>query len=217
METTIGRRLPCPTYDDHHIHGKLFRMNAVGTKRDRTHRRIVEAASRGVRRAGFRGIGVAEVMKEVGLTHGGFYAHFDSRNALLSEALVHASEDIGSVIRENVDALVGLGHTRFSAFVSTYLSDAQICGQENGCPVAALCSEMPQQSGEVALASRTVIGNLHRLVSDALPEHSRQSAWTVAGALIGAMQLARSLGSADEGRAVLAAARADLVAHYDTQ
>lgn len=192
-------------------------MKAIGTKRDTTHRRIVEAASRGVRRAGYRGIGVAEVMKEAGLTHGGFYAHFDSRNDLLSEALVHASEDIGSVIRDNVEALVEQGHTKFSAFVSTYLSDAQICGQENGCPVAALCSEMPQQSGEVALASRKVIGNLHELVSDALPEGNRKSAWTVAGALIGAMQLARSLGDAEEGRALLAAARADLVAYYDKQ
>lgn len=189
---------------------------AIATKREMTHRRIVEAASRGVRRVGFRGVGVAEVMNEVGLTHGGFYAHFDSRSALLSEALIFASEDIGSLIESNVRRLQTEQQSRFSAFVETYLSDSQVAERENGCPVAALGSEMPHQDEEVVTASRKIVRNLHRLVEDALPQDvTRASVWTVTSALIGAMQLARALGDNAEGRAVLAAARADLIGRYD--
>ena len=60
------------------------------SRKEETHERIVDAAGRAIRRQGYAGVGVADVMKEAGLTHGGFYAHFDSRDALLVEALEHA-------------------------------------------------------------------------------------------------------------------------------
>jgi AcrR family transcriptional regulator len=185
-------------------------------KKAQSRRRIVEAASRSVRRSGFHGVGVAEVMKEAGLTHGGFYSHFPSRDALLAEALVLASKDIGTLINANVSRLARQGQSRFSAFVETYLHDSQIVDCENGCPVAALCSEMPQQAGDVLDSSRQIVFNLHRLVRQAMPKYAGDAAaWAVAGALIGAMQLARALGDNEQGRAVLAAARADLIDRHD--
>ena len=60
-------------------------MSAVPTRREATHERIVDAAARVLRRDGYAGVGVADVMKQAGLTHGGFYAHFGSRDALLVE------------------------------------------------------------------------------------------------------------------------------------
>jgi TetR/AcrR family transcriptional repressor of nem operon len=185
-------------------------------KKAQSHQRILKAASRAMRRSGFHGVGVADVMEEAGLTHGGFYSHFASRDALLAEAVVHASIDIGAIISANVEALAQRGQSTFSAFVETYLSDSHMSDCDNGCPVAALCGEIPNQSAEVLASSRRVVINLHKLVQQALPPgSSAEAAWTVASALIGAMQLARALGNNKQGKAVLAAARADLIAHYD--
>ena len=186
------------------------------SKKAQSHQRILQAASRKVRRAGFHGLGVAEVMKAAGLTHGGFYAHFPSRDALLADAVLHASQELGAVISTHVEAQVRQGQTSFTALVEGYLADDQIRNCEEGCPVAALCSEMPSQSLEVRDASRRIVANLHRLVQVALPPGApKEAAWTVAGALVGALQLARALGDNAEGKAVLAAARAQLIAHYD--
>src|SRR5579872_7364238 len=74
-------------YDDHHM-----RRSAPGRKEE-THERIVEAAARAIRRSGYGGTGVADIMKDAGLTHGGFYAHFPSREAMLAEAADRAGAD----------------------------------------------------------------------------------------------------------------------------
>ena len=63
------------------------------SRKEATHERIVETAARAIRRSGYGGAGVAEIMKEAGLTHGGFYAHFDSREAMLAEAADRAGAD----------------------------------------------------------------------------------------------------------------------------
>ena len=187
-------------------------------KKAQSRQRILDAAARAVRRSGFSGVGVADVMKEAGLTVGGFYSHFPSRDALIAEAVVHASREIATTIRANVEALARDGQSIFGAFVETYLSDSQISAREDGCPVAALCGEIPNQGAEVLDASRRAVVNLHKLVQQALPpDSSPETAWAVAGALIGAMQLARALGDNKQGRAVLAAARADLIARYDNR
>ena len=62
-------------------------MDSQPSRKELSHERIVATAARAIRRGGFHGVGVADIMKEAGLTHGGFYAHFSSRNALLAEAL----------------------------------------------------------------------------------------------------------------------------------
>ena len=77
-------------------------MNRTPSKKQLTHERIVETAARAIRRAGFSGVGVADVMKEAGLTHGGFYAHFPSREALLCEAIERAGRDSAARIAKNV-------------------------------------------------------------------------------------------------------------------
>ncbi len=59
---------------------------AASRSKEATHERIVEAAARAIRRSGYNGTGVADIMKDAGLTHGGFYAHFASREAMLAEA-----------------------------------------------------------------------------------------------------------------------------------
>ena len=68
-------------------------MDTAPGRKQITHDRIVETAARVIRRSGFGGVGVADIMKEAGLTHGGFYAHFASRDALLCEAIERAGHD----------------------------------------------------------------------------------------------------------------------------
>jgi TetR/AcrR family transcriptional regulator, transcriptional repressor for nem operon len=183
-----------------------------------SHERIIEVASRELRRSGFKGVNVAAVMKTAGLTHGGFYAHFDSRDALLAEAMVRASEHAAEAIKTQVKSLQDVGISPFRAFVEAYLSAAHVEDCESGCPVAALCGDMPLQAAAVVDTSRHAIGNLRRLVLQFLPRDlPRDTAWSVASTLIGAVQLARALGDAPQARAVIAAAKRDLIERYDRQ
>src|SRR6266705_2514795 len=118
------------------------------SRKQETHERIVDVAARAIRRHGYAGVGVADVMKEAGLTHGGFYAHFDSRDALLVEALERAgreSSEAGARAAERA----AKGTRAFRSLVETYLADEHLASLETGCPVAALGCEMPRQSQTV--------------------------------------------------------------------
>src|SRR5215475_11637245 len=80
------------------ILNELMQMaRTPNSHKEATHARIVAVAARALRRNGYAGVGVADVMKEAGLTHGGFYAHFDSRDALLVEALERASTESAGI------------------------------------------------------------------------------------------------------------------------
>ena len=192
-------------------------MTLSGRKASQSRERIVDAASRAIRRTGMRGVSVAEVMKDAGLTHGGFYAHFPSRDALISEAMAHAGATSAEIIGGQIAQLskeAGLSPLR--ALVETYLSTGHVQDRENGCPLPAVCQEISHQVPEVGDAARKVIRSLHKRVLQVLPASvPRTAAWAIAGALVGAVQLSRALGETTEGRAVLASARAELLSRYD--
>lgn len=189
---------------------------APRNRKEASRERILDAASRAVRRDGFHGVGVADVMSEAGLTHGGFYAHFGSKDALLSAAVARAGSDVAVTLEENMTRLVAAGLSPFRALVESYLYDGEIANRERGCPVAALCSDIPTQAPDVVSASRQLVRNLHRLVKQTLPaQQPGEAVWTVTSTLVGAVQLARALGDNDQGRAVLADARREILARYD--
>jgi len=182
-----------------------------------THDRIVEAAARAIRRGGFQGVGVAEIMKEAGLTHGGFYAHFASRDALLCEALERAGQDSAERLVKRSAVRQARGASAFRALVEDYLSERHLAATEQGCPVAALASEMPRQSREVgAVAVQRVRGMIAAVQETLAPQAGVDSAPAIAGQLVGALQLARALGDNAQGKALLAATRRVLLAQYDT-
>src|SRR6185369_5354649 len=91
------------------------------SRKEDTHERIVEIAARAIRRHGYAGVGVADVMKEAGLTHGGFYAHFDSRDSLLVEALERAGRQSSEAVTRAAAAHAGKGVSAFRSLVETYL------------------------------------------------------------------------------------------------
>ena len=191
-------------------------MEIAPNRKALTHERILDTAARVIRRAGFQGVGVADIMKEAGLTHGGFYAHFPSRDALMAEALAHAGRQSAERIARGNATREARGASAFRALVEGYLSERHLSGTENGCAVAALASEMPRQSAEVRAAATQRVRNLIDLVAQALPEGADPGrAPAVASQLVGALQLARALGDNAEGRALLAANREALLAHDD--
>jgi TetR/AcrR family transcriptional repressor of nem operon len=187
------------------------------SRKQQTHDRIVDAAARALRGTGFAGVGVADIMKQSGLTHGGFYAHFDSRDALIAEALERAGQDARMRMQRELEAGVAKGMSRFRAYVESYLSERHLAAPEHGCAVAALGSEMPRQTDDVRKA---VLGRVRDLLADVqavLPEGSPDElAGLVAGQLIGALQIARVLGASAQGRRHLAAARSFLLEQFDS-
>jgi AcrR family transcriptional regulator len=190
-------------------------MSTTPSRKELTHERIVDVAARALRRGGYSGVGVAEVMKEAGLTHGGFYAHFASRDALLVEATQRAGRDSGAVIAERMALKQAEGMSAFTALVTSYLSEAQLASAEFGCPVAALASEMPRQIAEVGDAARVRVAALIDRVRRALPEGTDpEQAAAVAGTMVGSVQLARTLGG-KAGKSLLATARQNLITQYE--
>ena len=99
------------------------------TRKEATHERIVEAAARAIRRSGYGGTGVADIMKEAGLTHGGFYAHFASREAMLAEAADRAGAEGVAALARLADAAPP--KQALSALLSVYLSKAHVEGVED--------------------------------------------------------------------------------------
>src|SRR5215210_1478116 len=115
------------------------------SRKHETHERILDVAARAIRRNGYAGVGVADVMKQAGLTHGGFYAHFESREAMLEEAIERAGRDTAAALATRIAARQAEGVSALRALVELYLSEAHLAVPEGGCVVAALASEMPRQ------------------------------------------------------------------------
>jgi AcrR family transcriptional regulator len=191
-------------------------MDRQPTRKEASHERIVETAARAIRRAGFQGVGVADIMKEAGLTHGGFYAHFDSRDALLVQALERAGRDSAARMARATAPRRARGASALRALVESYLSEAHLRAAEEGCPVAALASEVPHQAPEVREAAAQRVHGLIALVQQALPPQAPAgSAEAVASQMVGALQLARALGDNAQGKALLSRSRQTLLDQHD--
>lgn len=190
-------------------------MSAVSTKKELSHARIVDVASRAIRRAGYRGVGLADIMKEAGLTHGGFYAHFESRDSLLVEAMEHAGLENLASLTEAIERRVSKGASRFRALVESYLNDTHMKRFENGCVVASLLSEIPRQPDTVRDEARRRVNVMIDLVASVLPKGTDKCvAPLVTATMIGALQMSRALGGT-AGRKLLAQARQSLIDVYD--
>jgi len=165
------------------------------SRKEATHERIVEAAARAIRRSGYGGTGVADIMKDAGLTHGGFYAHFDSREAMLAEAADRAGADTVATMTRVAGAAPP--DQALHAIIRAYLSKAHVEAVETGCAVAALGSEMPRQAPQVRRAATRRIKEMIDLVARQSPDWGQPGAHeralvTVATA-VGALVLARAV------------------------
>ena len=181
------------------------------SRKEQTRERILRAAARAIRRHGYEGVGVAEVMKDAGLTHGGFYAHFDSRDALLAAAADEAgAESIESLNRALAAAKRG---EELMALVDAYLSDRHLDAPEHGlgCAIAAAGSDVPRQPPQVRRAATRRIKDLVGLIERQLPDWGKGSAhekaMAIAAGLVGALVLARAVDEPQLSKAIRRAVR----------
>jgi TetR/AcrR family transcriptional regulator, transcriptional repressor for nem operon len=169
--------------------------NSRTVAKEASHERIVGAAARAIRRSGYDGTGVADIMKEAGLTHGAFYAHFASREAMLAEAADRAGAESNAVAASIIAAVPP--EQALQALAQVYLSKEHLESIETGCPVTALGSEMPRQSPEVRQAATSRIKEMIDLVARQFPDWGQPSAHeralvTVA-TMVGTLMLARAV------------------------
>jgi AcrR family transcriptional regulator len=174
-------------------------------RKEATHDRIVEAASRAIRRSGYGGTSVPDIMKDAGLTHGGFYAHFDSRESMLAEAADRAgAESVATLARA---ASTASPQRALQDLLELYLSKEHMA--EIVCPVAALGSEMPRQAPEVRRAATSRIKEMIDLVARQSPDWGQpgahERALVTVSTMIGALLLARAVDDSKLSDAVRAA------------
>jgi TetR/AcrR family transcriptional regulator, transcriptional repressor for nem operon len=171
------------------------KINVRRAAKEASHERIVAAAARAIRRSGYDGTGVADIMKEAGLTHGAFYAHFPSREAMLAEAAVQACAESAAVAADVVaDAPA---EKALESMLRAYLSREHLEHVETGCPLAALGSETPRQAPEVRRATTRHIKAMIDLVARQSPDWGQPSAHEHAivtiATMVGALLLARAV------------------------
>jgi len=165
----------------------------VSNRKEITHARIVETAARAIRRSGYDGTGVADIMKEAGLTHGGFYAHFASRDAMLAEAAGRAGEETLAITKRIFSEVAG--DQALQALMQVYLSNEHMANIEAGCSFAALGSEMPRQAPEVRKASTCRVKEMIALIESRLSGQSNayEKALVMLSTMVGTLLLARAV------------------------
>lgn len=164
-----------------------------GTKKQETHDRIVRTAATAIRKHGFDGISVADLMEEAGLTHGGFYAHFESRDAMLAEALDEAANDSLGRLSKVADGVTP--EDALDATVDYYLSDRHVDSVDRGCTLAALGTETVRQSPEIRRVATRRVRELADLIERQMSGWGKtarhEDALGVMSTLVGALLIAR--------------------------
>jgi TetR/AcrR family transcriptional regulator, transcriptional repressor for nem operon len=174
-----------------------------------THARIVRKASVRLREKGAHGIGVADLMKEAGLTHGGFYAHFDSREALVIEAFAYAMDR--SVEHWRKIAAEMPPEKRLSTIVDTYVSTVHRDDPGRGCAVPTLGAEIARESAKTRKAFSAKLDQLIDVMADQIPDVPRKTARRQAmgtlATMMGTLVMSRVAGSGELSAEILAAGR----------
>ena len=169
--------------------------NARAAAKEASHERIVSVAARAIRRSGYDGTGVADIMKEAGLTHGAFYAHFPSREAMLAEAASRACAEAAGAVADVVASVPA--EQAVAALLRSYLSREHLEQIEAGCPLAALGSETVRQAPEVRRATTRHVKAMVDLVARQSPDWGQPAAHERAlltiAAMVGTLLLARAV------------------------
>ena len=188
-------------------------MGYSQAQKEKTHKRIVSIASKRFREKGLAGFGIAELMKEAGLTVGGFYKHFDSRDELVAEAL---SDAFGVWQRQKEAAEATAQPLTFAKLIDDYLSDVHRRNPGAGCAFSALAPEIARSDKRTrALTTDQVKADLEllvRLLSGRNKCAARSRAILTFSALVGAMSLARAVSDEALSREILKTV-ADLLKH----
>ena len=170
----------------------------------KTHKRIVSIASKKFREEGLAGVGIAELMKEAGLTVGGFYKHFDSRNDLVAEAV---SSAFGGWKRRVDAAESGGPPVSLAKLIDDYLNAAHRDDPGTGCAFSALAPEIARSDKRTRALTTEQVRNDIQLIAGLIPGRDAHAARSQAiltfSALVGAMSLARTVSDEALSREIL--------------
>jgi TetR/AcrR family transcriptional repressor of nem operon len=174
-----------------------------------THARIVKRASVRLREKGAHGIGVADLMKDAGLTHGGFYAHFDSREALVIEAFAHAMDRSTERWRKLAEQTPP--EQRLAAIVDAYLTPIHRDDPGHGCAIPTLGAEIARESPKTRKAFAVKLEEMIDALAEQIPDVPRKAARKQATALIatmmGTLVMARVAGNGEFSEEILNSGR----------
>jgi len=174
-----------------------------------THARIVRKASVRLREKGAHGIGVADLMKDAGLTHGGFYAHFASREALLIEAFTHAMDRGTEHWRKLAERTPP--DKRLATIVDSYLTTLHRDDPGHGCAIPTLGAEIARESPKARKAFAARLEQMIEMLADQIPElprkAARKQAMAAIATMMGTVVLSRIAGTGDFSDEILGAGR----------
>lgn len=161
-----------------------------------SHKRVVRTAAARFREAGIDGIGLADLMKDAGLTHGGFYRHFASRDELVAEAIERALQDGGEALQA-LEKLERPPAALLKLLIDGYLSAAHRDSLATSCAVATMASDVARSNQRARAAYTKQVGNylalLTRLIASGDQESKRATAIAALATLVGAVSMARAV------------------------
>jgi len=167
-------------------------MRYTPDHKEKTRDRILESAAKVFRRQGYHATGVDKVMEDAGLTAGGFYAHFPSKDALLADALEHSAVTIAGRLECGLEDVSD--REWLQAVVDRYLADSNRQHPELGCPIPSLAPEVARAGLAPRKAfERLVRGLIARIAEHLPPEESEKRAIAIAALCVGGMTLARAV------------------------
>jgi TetR/AcrR family transcriptional regulator, transcriptional repressor for nem operon len=179
-------------------------MGHSRAEKTETHKRIVRIASKRMREQGLKGVGIAELMKEAGLTVGGFYKHFRSRDDLVGEAVQSA---FGGIKRRLDDDVKAGRPPSYGKMVDDYLTEGHKDNPGTGCAFSALTAEIARGDERTRAIASEQIEKDFQLIGDLLPGKDRRAARSKAiltfSAMVGAMSLARVVSDEKLSREIL--------------
>lgn len=158
--------------------------------KEKTHAAIVDAAAERIRSGGFDALGVASIMAEAGLTHGGFYAHFPSRDALLAAAVTRlfdkACDSVGRFEEK-------YGEAALEKYVDFYLSPRHRDDLENGCPIPSLAGDAQRAAPQVRAAWEAGLDKLAERLGQMIPKGGKKAALALYGDMVGVLSVSRTI------------------------
>jgi TetR/AcrR family transcriptional repressor of nem operon len=179
-------------------------MGHSRAEKAKTHKRIVRIASKRFREKGLAGFGIAELMKEAGLTVGGFYKHFDSRDDLVAEGV---SSAFGGWKRRVEAAASGGRPVSLAKLIDDYLNAAHRDDPGTGCAFSALAPEIARSDKRTRALTTEQVRNDIQLIAGLIPGRDahavRSQAILTFSALVGAMSLARAVSDEALSREIL--------------
>ncbi len=179
-------------------------MGHSRAEKERTHKRIVKIAAKKFREEGLAKVGIAELMKEAGLTVGGFYKHFNSRDDLVAEAV---SSAFGGWKRRVEAAKSDGAPVSYEKLIDEYLNEAHRDNPGTGCAFSALAPEIARSDKRTRALTSEQVRNDIQLIATLLPGRDKRTARSRAilifSALVGAMSLARAVSNEALSREIL--------------